>query len=84
VERYARAYGTRIHHLLAGCAGMADMGRAITPQLYESELRYLASVEWAQTAEDVLWRRTKLGLCTLPEGAAAIARWMSGAHVHAA
>ncbi len=84
VGRYARAYGTRIHQLLAGCANMADMGRAITPHLYECELRYLASVEWAQTAEDVLWRRTKLGLHTLPEEAAAIARWMSGAQVHAA
>lgn len=70
IARYARAYGTRIHTLLQGRASMADMGEQVLPGLYEAELDYLRRHEWAVTAEDILWRRTKLGL-HLPAGAAA-------------
>jgi glycerol-3-phosphate dehydrogenase len=41
---------------------MADLGREIVPGLFEVEADYLVRQEWAQTADDVLWRRTKLGL----------------------
>ncbi|QGZ42810.1 glycerol-3-phosphate dehydrogenase [Pseudoduganella flava] len=71
VGRYARAYGTRIHTLLQECGSMADMGEQVLPGLYEAELDYLRRHEWAMTAEDILWRRTKLGL-HLPGGAAAV------------
>ena len=69
--RYARAYGTRVDTLLAGCSGMADLGLEIVPQLYEAEARYLMRHEWAQCGADMLWRRSKLGL-HVPVGSAAI------------
>ncbi|TWI69394.1 glycerol-3-phosphate dehydrogenase [Pseudoduganella lurida] len=69
IGRYAHAYGTRIHTLLQGRAAMADMGEQVLPGLYEAELDYLRRHEWATTAADILWRRTKLGL-HLPAGAA--------------
>nr|WP_229416186.1 glycerol-3-phosphate dehydrogenase [Pseudoduganella armeniaca] len=62
VRRYARAYGTRIHTLLRGRTALADMGEQILPGLYEAEVAYLRQHEWARTAEDILWRRSKLGL----------------------
>ncbi|MBB3219708.1 glycerol-3-phosphate dehydrogenase [Pseudoduganella umbonata] len=70
IGRYARAYGTRIHTLLQGRSSMADMGGEVLPGLFEAELDYLRRHEWAMTPEDILWRRTKLGL-HLPAGAAA-------------
>ncbi|MGG1947357.1 glycerol-3-phosphate dehydrogenase [Trinickia sp. NRRL B-1857] len=60
--RYAHAYGTRADKMLSGARSLADLGRRFAPDLYEAELRYLRDVEWARSAEDVLWRRTKLGL----------------------
>jgi glycerol-3-phosphate dehydrogenase len=71
LARYARAYGTRIDALLEGCSGLADLGPEIVPGLYETEARYLVREEWACTSEDILWRRSKLGL-HLPPGAAAL------------
>ncbi|MES2259253.1 MAG: glycerol-3-phosphate dehydrogenase [Pseudomonadota bacterium] len=68
VARYARAYGTRIHTLLAGKNGPEDMGGQIEPGLYEAEVDYLRRYEWAVSAADILWRRSKLGL-HLPPGA---------------
>src|SRR5690606_35810354 len=70
VARYARAYGTRVHRLLPNRTNIAAMGDEIADGLHEAELEYLAQVEWAASATDVLWRRTKLGL-HLPAGAAA-------------
>jgi glycerol-3-phosphate dehydrogenase len=61
-ERYAQAYGTRVAQLLAGARSLADLGEELTPGLYEREAEYLCREEWALTAEDILWRRTKLGL----------------------
>jgi glycerol-3-phosphate dehydrogenase len=66
VARYARAYGSRIHVLLEA----GDTGEEILPGLYAVEVDYLLAHEWAHTAEDILWRRSKLGL-HLPEGSAA-------------
>ncbi|OIQ77622.1 aerobic glycerol-3-phosphate dehydrogenase [mine drainage metagenome] len=70
-QRYASAYGSRIDRVLIGPEGRpatcpADLGREILPGLFEAELRHLQREEWARTAEDVLWRRSKLGL-SLPE-----------------
>lgn len=62
VERMARSYGQRIHRVLAGIAAQAGLGEAIVPGLYACEVRYLMKIEYAQTAEDILWRRSKLGL----------------------
>lgn len=62
VERMARAYGQRIHQVLAGVNEQADLGEAIVTGLYACEIHYLMETEFAQTAEDILWRRSKLGL----------------------
>src|SRR6185312_10605198 len=60
--RYAHAYGTRVAQILGGASSLADLGTELLPQLYEREADYLCRVELAQTAEDILWRRTRLGL----------------------
>lgn len=57
VTRYARAYGTLTPSLLAG-----DKGREIGHGVYEVELDHMIRREWAKTGDDVLWRRSKLGL----------------------
>lgn len=67
VQRYAHAYGTRIHHLLKGCTSISQMGDMIADNLYVIEVDYLMKFEWARTATDILWRRSKLGL-HLPAG----------------
>jgi glycerol-3-phosphate dehydrogenase len=65
-HRLARAYGTRVKHVIGNARSLADLGRAFAPGLYEAELTYLRDVEWARSAQDVLWRRTKLGLHVEP------------------
>ena len=62
LERYARAYGTRMGVLLDGIDSLRAMGRDFGGGLFESEILYLVRHELARTAEDILWRRTKLGL----------------------
>jgi glycerol-3-phosphate dehydrogenase len=74
-DRYTRAYGTRAELLLAGASSLADLGAEFGPGLYEVELVYLRDNEWARSAEDVLWRRSKLGLHVPPEAALAIDAW---------
>jgi glycerol-3-phosphate dehydrogenase len=61
-RRLFRAYGTRVHDLIGAARGMGDLGAVLGADLTEAEVRYLVRAEWAMTAEDVLWRRTKLGL----------------------
>jgi glycerol-3-phosphate dehydrogenase len=62
VARYARTYGKRTEVLLAQRTRIDHMGEEIGPGLYEAEVDYLMRVEWARSAADILWRRTKLGL----------------------
>ena len=57
-HRLARGYGTRADRLL----GTGSLGAEVAPGLFEVELNYLHDQEWARSADDVLWRRTKLGL----------------------
>jgi glycerol-3-phosphate dehydrogenase len=61
-RRYARAYGTLIERVIGDARTLADMGDELLPQLYEREVSYLRREEFATTADDILWRRTKLGL----------------------
>ena len=61
-EHYARLYGTRADRIVDGATALDGLGRAFGPQFYEAEARYLIAYEWAETAEDILWRRTKHGL----------------------
>jgi glycerol-3-phosphate dehydrogenase len=62
-RRLYRAYGTRADRLMTGVRQTADMGESFG-ELSEREVDYLMQEEWARTADDVLWRRTKLGLRT--------------------
>ncbi|MGH1350725.1 MAG: glycerol-3-phosphate dehydrogenase [Methyloligellaceae bacterium] len=62
VERLARLYGTRVNRILSDVISMKDMGKHFGADLYEREVEYLRKEEWARTADDILWRRTKLGL----------------------
>ena len=73
---YGRLYGTRAEGLLAGADGMAALGRHFGADLYERELRYLVRAEWAETAADILERRTKHGLHLDPQAVAAVASWL--------
>jgi glycerol-3-phosphate dehydrogenase len=61
-RRLLRAYGTCIHEILRGAESMADLGRLFGADFTEAELRYLVQAEWVRTADDAVWRRTKLGL----------------------
>ncbi len=62
LRRLLRAYGTKLHDLLAGANCCADLGQLFGADLTEAELRYLVRAEWVSTAEDAVWRRSKLGL----------------------
>ena len=61
-QRFARSYGTRAQRILDGAKARAALGRDFGAGLSEAEVRYLMREEFAQAAEDVLWRRSKLGL----------------------
>ena len=60
--RLARAYGTRVFDILKGARALTDLGRDFGCGLSEAEVAYLREREWARTADDILWRRSKLGL----------------------
>ena len=62
IRRLARAYGTLAREILKDARSNADLGRDFGAGLTEAELQYLVEREWAMTAEDVVWRRSKLGL----------------------
>ena len=61
-SRLVRSYGTELESMLGGATGPADLGPELGAGLTQRELDWLRQEEWARTAEDVLWRRTKLGL----------------------
>ena len=71
VQRWARAYGSRAERVI----GPDGLGAEVAPGLFEAELRYLHRCEWARSADDVLWRRSKLGLHFTPAEREAVARW---------
>jgi len=78
-RRWARAYGSRIEHVLAGATNRAGLGEEVAPGMFEIELRYLRREEWACTAEDVLWRRSKRGLHFSTAERQRVADWMNQA-----
>ncbi|SDU15197.1 homodimeric glycerol 3-phosphate dehydrogenase (quinone) [Pseudomonas pohangensis] len=61
-RRWAHSYGSRSGQLMEGVAKLEQLGEHFGSDLYQREVDYLCRVEWAQTAEDILWRRSKLGL----------------------
>jgi glycerol-3-phosphate dehydrogenase len=65
-RRLASSYGTRAWKIVAPTLKAPDLGMRLVGNLHEAELEYLRDEEWARTPEDVLWRRTKLGLIAGP------------------
>ena len=61
-ERLVHSYGTRADEAIGNAKSLDDLGRDFGSGLSEAEVRYLTQKEWAQGADDVLWRRSKLGL----------------------
>jgi glycerol-3-phosphate dehydrogenase len=76
-NRLAHAYGTRAGKVLGDAKSMSDLGQSFGASLTEAEVRYLMSQEWACTAEDIVWRRSKLGLRLTPLEISAIDNWIS-------
>ena len=76
-RRLARAYGTRAEAILGNAKALDDLGDVFTGDLTAAEVRYLVEQEWAQTAEDVLWRRSKFGLTATDDEREALSRFMA-------
>jgi glycerol-3-phosphate dehydrogenase len=76
-RRLVRAYGTEVADILGEAHGWDDLGRWFGGGLTEREVDWLTHNEWARTAEDILWRRSKLGLRLSPTEAAGLAAYLS-------
>ena len=72
-----RAYGTRVERVLGAARSLQDLGPSLGADLTGAEVRYLMEREWAQTEDDVLWRRTQLGLRVAPEERERLAKFMA-------
>lgn len=77
VRRYAKSYGTRLHRILKECTSMERLGDEVLRGLYQVEIEYLRSDEFAVTAQDILWRRTKLGLHYGQEATSVLEAWLA-------
>ena len=77
LPRLCRAYGTRVTQLLGGARSLADLGQQFGPDLFERELEYLVREEFACIADDVLWRRSKLGLHLDEAQRAVVGEWFA-------
>lgn len=75
-RRLIRAYGTEAPQILGNATVAADLGRAFGAGLSEAEVRWLMTREFARRAEDVVWRRSKLGLRMSVAEIAALDEWM--------
>jgi glycerol-3-phosphate dehydrogenase len=78
-HRLTRAYGTDAPAVLGDARAAADLGRRFGADLTEAEVRWMVEREWAITAEDVLWRRSKLGLRLTPDEAAELDAFLADA-----
>ena len=75
--RLARAYGTRVDILLGNARSLGDLGLHFGGDLYQREVEYLIAHEFAQCPQDVLWRRSKLGLHLAQDAQDALASWFA-------
>jgi glycerol-3-phosphate dehydrogenase len=76
-RRLVAAYGTRVEAVLGDAQSRDDLGPRFGEDLTGAELRYLMAKEWARFPDDVLWRRSKLGLTMPPRDRAALAQFMA-------
>ncbi|MBF8732096.1 glycerol-3-phosphate dehydrogenase [Pseudomonas guariconensis] len=79
-KRWAQTYGSRVWRLLEGVNGPEDLGQSIGGGLFSREVDYLIAQEWAVEADDILWRRTKLGLFTSTAETQALTDYLRHAH----
>jgi glycerol-3-phosphate dehydrogenase len=79
-SRLARAYGTMAKQIFANVRSAADLGRDFGAGLYEREVCHLVANEWAVTAEDVVWRRSKLGLRMTDHEIQVLEEWLATKH----
>ena len=76
-SRLARCYGTRVFDLLDGAIDIKQLGQHFGGNLYALEVDFLVETEWAQSAEDILWRRTKQGLYFSPAETQALTEYLT-------
>jgi glycerol-3-phosphate dehydrogenase len=77
LDRLAAAYGTRVDRLLGVARSTRELGEEVLPGLHQREIEYLRSDEWAVTAEDILYRRSKLALHLPADAAARLDDWLA-------
>ena len=78
-RRLITSYGSRAMMILGKATSVADLGRHFGASLTEAEVNYLISHEWVVSAEDVLWRRSKLGLRLNEEQVSALETYLKTA-----
>ena len=78
-ERLVRAYGMDAFNMLAGTKDIDDLGVCFGGTLYAREVDWLRQYEWAMTADDILWRRSKMGLVLDEDAAARLTSWLAHA-----
>jgi len=78
-RRLVSAYGSNVKSILGDAKARGDLGPAFGPELTGAEVRYLMNDEWARFPDDILWRRTKLGLTMPPADRDALAAFMATA-----
>lgn len=76
-RRLLRAYGLRVQRVLDDAQSMDELGPRFAGDLTAAEVRYMVENEWAQNADDVLWRRSKIGLKATAEEYAALDRFIA-------
>jgi glycerol-3-phosphate dehydrogenase len=76
-HRYTKNYGTRAKLILNNAKALVDLGQEFAAGLYQKEIEYLLTYEWAQSAEDILWRRSKLGLYFTAEEMSKLSYWLT-------
>jgi glycerol-3-phosphate dehydrogenase len=79
VRRLVYSYGTRVERILGSAKNLSDLGPVLGADLTGAEVRYLMAHEWAQSEDDVLWRRSKLGLAFSREERHRLGRFIADA-----
>ncbi len=76
IHRLFLSYGTKARQILGQCKSEADLGRHFGADLYQREVEYLMEKEWALTADDIVWRRSKTGLFMSEKEISALDSWL--------
>ncbi|HSO07204.1 MAG TPA: glycerol-3-phosphate dehydrogenase C-terminal domain-containing protein, partial [Pelomicrobium sp.] len=77
IDAAVQRYGSRAERLIGEARALDDLGERYTPFLFAREVAYLAEHEWACTADDVLWRRTREGLACGAAGRERLAQFLA-------